>query len=144
MDGSTTTPAVAYTRRLRCGGLMPACGFAHAGKSRGCRPIGGVNATVLPRGEKNKTDPRPCTLPLLFVVPRVPFFVPFSFVFVLSSCRFPFDSCIAFRFYFRFPAFLGGGFCYSVISSRRYIPPALLVNLKYAYSPCVMYSEPKR
>ena len=27
------------------------------------------------------------------------------------------------RFYFRFPAFLGGGFCYSVISSRRYTPP---------------------
>ena len=27
------------------------------------------------------------------------------------------------RFHFRFPAFLGGGFCYSVISSRRYTPP---------------------
>ena len=35
---------------------------------------------------------------------------------------------------FRFPAFLGGGFCYSVISSRRYTPPALLASLKYRLS----------
>ena len=34
--------------------------------------------------------------PLIFVVLRVPFLVPFSFVLVLSSHRFPFDSCIAF------------------------------------------------
>ena len=34
--------------------------------------------------------------PHLFVVLRVPFLVSFSFVFVLSSCRFPFDYCIAF------------------------------------------------
>ena len=44
------------------------------------------------------------------------------------------------RFYFRFPAFLGGGFCYSDISSRRYTPAALLASLKYAYSPCVLSS----
>ena len=34
--------------------------------------------------------------PPSFVVLRVPFFVLFSFVFVLSSCRFPSDSCIPF------------------------------------------------
>ena len=34
--------------------------------------------------------------PLLFVVLRVPFLVPVSFFFFLSSFRFPFDSCIAF------------------------------------------------
>ena len=46
---------------------------------------------------------------------------------VLSSCRFPFVSCITFfSFSFVFPAFLGGGFCYSDISSRRYIPPRSL------------------
>ena len=39
---------------------------------------------------------------------------------------------------FRFPAFLGGGFCSSVISSLRYNPPALLASLKYAYAPCVL------
>ena len=44
------------------------------------------------------------------------------------------------RFSFRFPAFLGGGFWYSVISSRPYTPPALLASLKYAYSPCVLSS----
>ena len=59
---------------------------------------------------------------------------------VLSSCRFPFVSCIAFfAFSFRFPAFLGGRFCYSVILPRRYTPPALLASLKYAYSPWNMY-----
>ena len=36
--------------------------------------------------------------------------------------------------------FLGGGFCYSVISSRRYTPPALIASLNYAYSPCVLSS----
>ena len=40
----------------------------------------------------------------------------------------------------RFPAFLGGEFCYSVISYRRYTLPALLASLKYAYSPCVLSS----
>ena len=45
------------------------------------------------------------------------------------------------RFHFRFPAFLGGGFCYSVISSRRCTPPALLAGLKYAYSACVLFSS---
>ena len=38
------------------------------------------------------------------------------------------------------PAFLGGGFCYSASSSRRCTPPAILVSLKYAYSPCVLSS----
>ena len=36
--------------------------------------------------------------------------------------------------------FLGGGFCYSVLSSRRYTPPALIASLNYAYSPCVLSS----
>ena len=36
---------------------------------------------------------------------------------------------------------LGGGFCYSVISCRRYTAPALLASLKYAYSPCVLSSS---
>ena len=40
--------------------------------------------------------------------------------------------------FFRFPAFLGGGFCYSVVSSRRYTPSALLASLKYEYSPFVL------
>ena len=43
--------------------------------------------------------------PLLFGDLRVPFLVPFSFVVVLSSCRFPFDSCIAF-FAFTFASLL--------------------------------------
>ena len=52
-----------------------------------------------------------------------PFFASFSFVlsFVLS-----FSVCFLYRlrFYFRLSALLGGsGFCYSVISSRRYTPP---------------------
>ena len=65
---------------------------------------------------------------LPFVVLRVPF--PFPF------CRFPFVSCTKYRllrFSFHFPAFLGGRFCYSAISFRRYAPPALLATLKYAY-----------
>ena len=33
--------------------------------------------------------------PLLFVVLRVPFLAPFSFVFAISSCRFPFDSLVS-------------------------------------------------
>ena len=75
----------------------------------------------------------------LYVVPRVPVPSSFSVRFVLSSCCFPFVSCIAFfAFLFSSLRSLGGGFCYSVISSRRYPPPALLANLKYAYSPCVL------
>ena len=52
-----------------------------------------------------------------------------------SFCRFPFVSCIAF-FTFIF-ASLRSLVADSVISSRRYTPPALLASLKYAYSPCV-------
>ena len=83
--------------------------------------------------------------PLLLVVLRVPLPRPCSFFvrFVLSSCRFPFVSCIAF-FAYIFASLLslrlGGGFCYSVISPRRYTPPALLASLKHAYSPCVLSS----
>ena len=47
----------------------------------------------------------------------------FPVLFPFSSCRFS-VCCIAFvAFLFTFPAFLGGGFCYSVISSRRYVHP---------------------
>ena len=66
-------------------------------------------------------------------------FVPFSFV--LSFRLVVFAFCFldrVLRFSFRFPAFLGGGFCYSVISSRPYHPPALLASLKYSYSPRVL------
>ena len=38
-------------------------------------------------------------------------------------------------------SYLGGGFYFSVISSRRYTPPALLASLKYAHSPCVLSSS---
>ena len=68
------------------------------------------------------------------------FLVPFSFV---LSFRLLFSVCFLYRllrFYFRFPAFLGGGLCDSVISSRRYIPTAVLASLKYAYSPFVLSS----
>ena len=59
-----------------------------------------------------------------FVVLRVPFLVPF--------CSFLSFRLVVFRLilvspsslYFRFLAFLGGGFCYSVISPRRHPPPA--------------------
>ena len=61
--------------------------------------------------------------PLLFVVLRVPFLVPFSFVFVLSSCRFPFDSCIAFAFTFASLLSLGGGFCYILLFRVGATPP---------------------
>ena len=78
-------------------------------------------------------------LPLLFVVLRVPFLVPFSFVFVLSSCRFPFDSCIAF-FAFAFASLL------SLVADSVILlfrlgatpPPALLASLKY----CLLYTSP--
>ena len=89
------------------------------------------------------------------------FFSSSFFVFPLPLCRSPcsrslflfrsfcpfvlsFSVCFLYRllrFSFCFPAFLGGGFCYySVISARRYTPPALLASLKYAYSPCVLSS----
>ena len=79
--------------------------------------------------------------PFLFVVLRVPFLVPFF----VRFCPFVLPFSVLFlyrllRFYFRFPAFLGGGFCRSVILSRRYTPPALLASVKYAYSPCVLSS----
>ena len=59
-----------------------------------------------------------------------PFFLSFSVCFLYRLLR----------IYFRFSAFLRGGFCYSAISSRRYTPPALVASLKYAYSPCVLSS----
>ena len=49
-----------------------------------------------------------------------PFLVPFSFVLSFRSVVF---RLILLRFSFRFLAFLRGGFCYYVISSRRYTPP---------------------
>ena len=67
-------------------------------------------------------------------------FLPFSvsllfFVSVSSSCRF--SVCFLYRLLrlpFRFPAFLGGGFGHSVISSRCYPPPPeLLVSLKCVF-----------
>ena len=72
-----------------------------------------------------------------FVVLRLPFLVPFSFVwpFVLSfAVRFLYRLL---RFYFCFPAFLGGVFCLLFRLGAR-PPPALLASLKYAYSPCVL------
>ena len=92
----------------------------------------------------------PCRFPFLF------FFV-FFFLFFSSfsvshplllfrsflSCRLVVFRLILYRllrFYFRFRAFLRGRLCYSVISSRRCTPPALLASLKYAYSPCVLSS----
>ena len=72
--------------------------------------------------------------PPAFVVLRVPlacsFFVRFNF----SSGRFPLFLCRLLRFLFRFSALLGGGFCYSVISSWSYTPLALLTSRTYAYS----------
>ena len=61
--------------------------------------------------------------------------------FVLSSCRFPFDSCIAF-FVFTFASLL------SLVADSVILlfrlgatpPPALLASLKYAYSACVLFS----
>ena len=60
-----------------------------------------------------------------------------------SFCHFVLSFFVCFlyrllRLSFRFPAFLGGGFCCSVISSRRYTPRALLASLKYAYFSCVL------
>ena len=52
---------------------------------------------------------------------------PSFFRFVFSSCRF--SVCFLYRllrFPSRFPAFLGSGFCYSVVSSRCYTPPRYL------------------
>ena len=67
-----------------------------------------------------------------------PFLVPFSFVLsfrLVVFCLFlvsPSSHC------FPFPGFLGGGFCHSVFSSRRYKPPALIVSLKHAYYPSML------
>ena len=62
-----------------------------------------------------------------------------------SFCPFVLSFSVSFSyrvlpFSFRFHAFLGGGYCYSVVRSRRYTPPALLASLKHAYSPCVLSS----
>ena len=72
----------------------------------------------------------PCPIPCSFFVRFCPFVLSFSVWFLYRLLR----------FYFRFPAFLGGGFCYSVISSGRYTSPGLLASLKYVYSPCVQSS----
>ena len=69
---------------------------------------------------------------------RFRFFLSLFFSFVLSLPVWFLYRLL--RFYFPFPALLGGGFCYSVISSRRYPPPALLASLGYAYPPCVLSS----
>ena len=69
-----------------------------------------------------------------------PLLVPFSFVLSFRLAVFRLFLVSPSSLYFLFPAFLGGGFCYSVISSRRYTPPALLASLKYAYSPCMLSS----
>ena len=71
-----------------------------------------------------------------------PFLFPLSFFvrFVFSSFRFPFFFLYRLlRFSFHFSGFLGGGFCYSVISSWRYTPHALLASLKNAYSPFALF-----
>ena len=85
------------------------------------------------------------------------FSFPLSFVFSSPFCRSPcspslflfrsfvvfsFSVCFLYRlrFSFRLPTLLGGGFCYSVSSSRRCTPPVLLASLKYAYSPSVLSS----
>ena len=52
---------------------------------------------------------------------RFRFFLSLFFSFVLSLPVWFLYRLL--RFYFPFPALLGGGFCYSVISSRRYTPP---------------------
>ena len=70
----------------------------------------------------------PCPIPSSFFARFCPFVLSFSVWFLYRLLR----------FYFRFPAFLCGGFCCSVISSRRYTPPALLASLKYTYSPCML------
>ena len=64
-----------------------------------------------------------------------PFLVPFSFVLSFRLVVFRLFRVSPSSLSFRFPAFLGDGLCYSVISSRRYPPPALLASLKYAYPP---------
>ena len=78
--------------------------------------------------------------PLLFVVVRPPFLVPFSFVCPLVLSFSVWFLYRLLRFYFRFPDFpWWRNLLLSVISSRRYTPP-LLASLKYAYSPCVLSS----
>ena len=58
----------------------------------------------------------PCLIPCSFFVRFCPFVLSFSVWYLYRLLR----------FYFRFPAFLGDGFCYSVVSSRRYTPPRSL------------------
>ena len=109
----------------------------------------------LPRGDPSNQHSAART-PLPFCFSVFSFFVRFSSPFcrsprstsffarfVFSSCRF--SVCFLYRlprFSFRFPVFLGGGFCYSVISSWRYTTPAILARLTYTYeySPCVLSS----
>ena len=59
---------------------------------------------------------------------------------IVTPCRFPFAFLYRLlRFSFRLPAFLGGGFRFSVISLWRYTSPALLLaSLNNAFSPCVL------
>ena len=108
-----------------------------------CRYIPGTLSTVL------CNHCTYCTFFFSFFFLRFIFISPFcrspcspspSLFFFRSFCPFVLSFSVCFlyrllRFYFRIPAFLGGGFCYSVISSRRYTPPALLASLKYACFP---------
>ena len=73
-----------------------------------------------------------------FVFRSILSFSVFPFLFSFFRSFYPFvlscSVCFSYRLLrssFCFPAFLGGGFCYSVTSSRRYIPPAILARLKY-------------
>ena len=57
-----------------------------------------------------------------------------------ATCRCAFSrGRLAFEIWVKSSA-AGIRHCYSVISSGRYTPPALLASLKYAYSPCVLSS----
>ena len=89
-------------------------------------------------------------LPVFFSFFALHFFPRFSspfspcspFPFFILSFRLAVSVCFLYgliRFSFRSPAFLGGGFCYTVTSSQCHTPPALLASLKYA-SPCVLSS----
>ena len=61
--------------------------------------------------------------------------------FYISSGRFPFFLALPSSPFFRFPALLGGGFCYSVLSSWSYTPLAILSSLTFVYSLacCLLY-----
>ena len=68
----------------------------------------------------------PCSLSWFLFRSFCPFVL--SLFLFRSFCPFVLSFSVCFlyrllRFSFRFPAFLGGGSCYSVISSRRYTPP---------------------